>query len=449
MNLHSLLQQREAAGRPVRVVLVGAGKFGSMYLSQARRTPGIHILAVCDLDPPRARASLARVGWEPERYAAPSLDAAAKGRQTCVTDDAMAAIAHPATEVVIDATGNPAVGIAHVLACCRHRKHVVMVNVEADALAGPLLARRAKEAGIVYSLAYGDQPALICEQVDWARAAGFTVVAAGKGTKYLPAFHASTPKTVWGHYGFSDETVAKGDFNAQMFNSFLDGTKSGIEMAAVANATGLTPAPDGLAFPPCGVDELPRVLRPASVGGSLHHAGQVEVVSSVERDGRPVFRDLRWGVYVTFCAEHEYVRRCFQEYGIVTDSTGEYAAMYKPSHLIGLELGISVASVAVRGEPTGAATGWRGDCVATAKRALRAGEMLDGEGGYTVWGKLMPARDSAARGALPIGLAHKVKVKRDLAAGATVTWDDVEHDASSEAVKIRREMEKSFDDTTT
>jgi len=444
MNLHRLLEARAAERRPVRVAMIGAGKFGSMYLSQARRTPGIQILALADLAPDRARASLARVGWEPERYAAKSLDDAAKNGNTFVTDDAMAAIAHPAIDVVIDATGHPAAGIAHVLACCKHRKHIVMVNVEADALAGPLLAIRAKEAGIVYSLAYGDQPALICEQVDWARAAGFEVIAAGKGTKYMPAYHASTPKTVWGHYGFSDEQVSKGDFNAQMFNSFLDGTKSGLEMAAVANATGLTPAPEGLSFPPCGVDDLPRVLRPRSVGGSLDHAGQVEVVSSVERDGRPVFRDLRWGVYVTFAAGHEYVRRCFQEYGIVTDPTGEYAAMYKPSHLIGLELGISVASVALRNEATGSATGWRGDCVATAKRALKAGEMLDGEGGYTVWGKLMAARDSAAKQALPIGLAHKVKLKRDIPEGRTVSWEDVEFDASAEAVKIRREMEKTL-----
>jgi predicted homoserine dehydrogenase-like protein len=445
MNLHRLLQARAAEKRPVRVVLVGAGKFGSMYLSQARRTPGIHVLALADLAPDRARAALQRVGWPRERYAAGSLDEAARGGITFVTDDVASAIAHPATEVVIDATGSPAAGIAHVLACCKHRKHVVMVNVEADALAGPLLAKRAAEAGIVYSLAYGDQPALICELVDWARTAGFSVVAAGKGTKYLPAYHASTPDTVWGHYGFSDETVARGDFNAQMFNSFLDGTKSGIEMAAVANSTGLTPAPGGLAFPPCGVDDLPRILRPREAGGTLHHAGQVEVISSLERDARPVFRDLRWGVYVTFAAEHEYVRRCFQEYGIVTDSSGEYAAMYKPSHLIGLELGISVAAVALRGEPTGAATGWRGDCVATAKRALKSGEMLDGEGGYTVWGKLMAAADSAAKRALPIGLAHKVKLKRDLPEGATVSWDDVEYDASSQAVQVRLEMEKIFE----
>jgi predicted homoserine dehydrogenase-like protein len=180
------------------------------------------------------------------------------------------------------------------------------------------------------------------------------------------------------------------------------------------------------------------------VGGRLHHSGQVEVISSLERDGRPVFRDLRWGVYVTFSAEHEYVRRCFQEYGIVTDPTGEYAAMYKPSHLIGLELGVSVASVALRREATGAATGWRGDCVATAKRGLRAGEMLDGEGGYTVWGKLMGAAHSRAARALPIGLAHRVTLKRDIAAGATVSWDDVDCDEASQAVRIRREMERVF-----
>jgi predicted homoserine dehydrogenase-like protein len=444
MNLHRMLAARAAEKRPVRVVLVGAGKFGSMYLSQARRTPGIHILAVADLAPDRARASLARVGWSPELYAARSLDDAQRSGATFITDDAMAAIAHPATEVVIDATGHPAAGISHALACCRERKHIVMVNVEADTLAGPLLARKAAQAGVVYSLAYGDQPALICELVDWARTAGFTVVAAGKGTKYLPAYHASTPKTVWGHYGFSEEMVAKGDFNAQMFNSFLDGTKSGIEMAAVANATGLTPAPGGLAFPACGVDDLARVLRPRSAGGTLDHAGQVEVISSLERDGRPVFRDLRWGVYVTFCAEHEYVRRCFQEYGIVTDPSGEYASMYKPSHLIGLELGISVASAALRREATGAATGWRGDCVATAKRPLRAGEVLDGEGGYTVWGKLMPAADSARQRALPIGLAHKVKLRRDIPEGHVLSWDDVEFDASSQAVQVRREMETAF-----
>ncbi len=445
MNLHKLLSQRAAAGKPIRVGLIGAGKFGSMYLSQLPRTPGMHLLGVADLNPSRAAHSLVRVGWNDQAFAARSFDDAFVKGTTFITDDAMALIANPQVEVIIDATGHPAAGIAHVLACCEHKKHIVMVNVEADALAGPLLARRAEEAGIVYSLAYGDQPALICEMVDWARTAGFTVIAAGKGTKYLPAYHASTPDTVWGHYGFSAAMVEGGDFNQQMFNSFLDGTKSALEMAAVANATGLTPATDGLEFPPCGVDDLARLLKPKSAGGILQHRGQVEVISSVERDGRPVFRDLRWGVYVTFAADSEYVRRCFKEYGLITDDSGEYSSMYKPFHLIGLELGISVASVACRGEATGSATGWRGDCVATAKRDLKVGEILDGEGGYTVFGKLMPATDSMKVRGLPIGLAHRLKLIRDVAAGKALSWDDVAFDAQNDAVKFRREMECVFD----
>jgi predicted homoserine dehydrogenase-like protein len=443
MNLHHLLASRAQQHKPLRVALIGAGKFGSMFLAQARRTPGIHVVAVADLAPQRAHESLARVGWKPEQYSAKSLAAAERSGTTFITDDAPAVISGGAFEIVIDATGSPAAGIRHALACCEHGKHIVMVNVEADALAGPLLARRAAQASIVYSLAYGDQPALICEMVDWARAAGFEVVAAGKGTKYLPAYHDSTPETVWDHYGFTPEQVARGDYNAQMFNSFLDGTKSAVEMAAVANATGLTPAPEGLSFPPCGVDDLPRVLRPQTEGGQLHHRGQVEVVSSLERDGRPVIRDLRWGVYVTFAAESDYVRRCFREYGLVTDHTGNYAAMYKPWHLIGLELGISVASVGLRREPTGAPTGFRGDVVVVAKRDLKAGETLDGEGGYTVRGRLMPAQDSLARGGLPIGLAHGARLARAINKGMILTWTDVVM-PDSEIVSFRREMESLF-----
>ncbi len=441
MNLHHLLRARAAAGRPLRVALIGAGKFGSMWLSQAPRTPGVHVAAVADLRPDRARDSLARIGWPAERYSASSIDEAVRSGATWVTDDVERALSAGPVDVVVDATGSPAAGIRHVLSCCRHGKHVVMVNVEADALAGPLLARRAGEAGIVYSLAYGDQPALICEMVDWARASGFEVVAAGKGTRYLPAYHRSTPETVWGHYGFTPEQVAGSDLNPRMFNSFLDGTKSAIEMAAVSNATGLTPAPEGLLFPPCGVDDLARVLRPREAGGALHHAGQVEVVSSLERDGRPVFRDLRWGVFVTFEAGTDYVERCFSEYGLVTDPGGRYTATYKPFHLIGLELGISVASVGLRGEPTGRPDGWRADAAATAKRDLRAGEVLDGEGGHLVYGRLVPAAASLAAGALPIGLAHGVRLSRPVAEGALVRWGDVVVDGEDDAVRFRREME--------
>ncbi len=444
MNLHALLLARAAAARPIRVGLIGAGKFGSMFLAQAIRTPGLHVLGIADLAPARARSAVLQVGWAAERLTARRAQEALRDGTTWITDDAEALIAADGLEVVIDATGSPAAGIRHCLLACQHGRHIVMVNVEADALVGPLLAARARSAGVVYSLAYGDQPALICEMVDWARASGFEVVAAGKGTKYLPIYHDSTPATVWQHYGLSAAQAELGGLNAQMFNSFLDGTKSGIEMAAVANATGLTPPRAGLAFPPCSVDELPTILRPRAQGGTLEDVGMVEVISSLARDGAKVPRDLRWGVYAVFAAPDDYVARCFAEYGLCTDASGRYASMYKPFHLIGLELGISVVSVALRQEPTGAPQAWRADVVATAKRDLQAGEILDGEGGFCVWGKLMPAAASLAADGLPIGLAHHCRLKHAVRAGCTLRWADVELDLSQESVRIRRELERDF-----
>ncbi|MCK6628372.1 MAG: SAF domain-containing protein [Anaerolineae bacterium] len=444
-QLLQLLAARAEAGRPLRVGLIGAGKFGTMFLSQARRVTGLHVLGVADLSLERAGLALQRAGWPPEQYSARSWAEALKTGATCLATDSEALLRAEGLEVVVEATGLPPVGIRHALLAIEQGRHVVMVNVEADALAGPLLAERAAAAGVVYSLAYGDQPALICELVEWAQVSGFEVVCAGKGTKYLPAYHTSTPDTVWEHYGFTPEAAAAGGLNAQMFNSFLDGTKSAIEMAAVANATGLAPQPDGLSFPPCGVDDLARVCKPQAEGGQLAHAGTVEVVSSLERDGRPIPRDLRWGVYVIVAAASDYVQRCFAEYGLLTDETGRYAAMYRPYHLVGLELGVSVLRAGLRGEATGCPLGFKGDVVAVAKRSLTAGEMLDGEGGYCVYGALRPAWQTLSLGALPIGLAQGVRLKQGVAAGQVVRWEDVSFDERDPAVRFRREMEQRFE----
>jgi predicted homoserine dehydrogenase-like protein len=444
MNLHAKLQQREAQGKPLRIGVIGAGKFGAMYIAQVPRTPGVHLAGIADLSPSNAKDNLARVGWEPAAYSAASLDAALKDRRTHVGEDWQALVAHPEIEIIVESTGNPVAAVEHALSAFKHGKHVVMVTVEADAFCGPMLAKKAEEAGVVYSLAYGDQPAIICDLVDWARAAGFPVVAAGRGHKWLPHFAQSTPETVWGYYGLTPEQAKVGGLNPKMFNSFLDGSKPAIETSAVCNATGLTAAPEGLLYPPAAVDDIPFVMRPRSEGGHLHHKGQVEVVSSLERDGRAIPYDIRFGVWVVFEGETEYIRRCFTEYGVRTDPSGRYACLYKRWHLIGLEVGISVASVGLRREPTGCATGFRADAVATAKRALKAGEVLDGEGGYTVVGRLMPAEDSLAAGCLPLGLAHGVKMLKPVAAGEVVRWSDVAFDANVEAIKLRLEMEAAF-----
>ena len=441
MSLHQQLLKRQADGKPIRVGLIGAGKFGSMYLSQIPRTPGVHLVGIADLSPAAARTNLARVGWDVARTEAVSLDAAVKNGDTHITEDWKALVSHPAIDVVVECTGHPIAAVDHCLEAFAHGKHVVNVTVEADAFCGPLLARRAAQAGVVYSLAYGDQPAMICDLVDWARTCGFPVVAAGRGHKWLPHFCNSTPETVWGYYGLTPEQAARGGLNPKMFNSFLDGSKPAIESTAVSNATGLHVPSNGLLYPPASVEDIPYVTRPISEGGVLEQKGMVEVISSLEADGRKIPYDIRMGVWVTVEAETDYIKNCFEEYNAHTDPSGRYFTLYKRWHLIGLEVGMSVASVALRGEPTGVAVGWNADVVAAAKRDLKPGDTLDGEGGYTVWGKLLPSSKSVQLGGVPLGLAHDVKVIRPVPQGQVVTWADVAMDTTTRAYQLRMELE--------
>ena len=440
MNLHQLLSERESAGRPIRVGLIGAGRFGTMYPSQARNIPGIHVVAVADINLERARGAFHLAEW-PDDLVTHSVDEALADRSTAVVASA-ADLFRPEIDVIVEATGNPIVGIDHALAAIGAGQHIIMVTVEADALAGPALAARAREKGVVYSLAYGDQPALIMELVDWARTSGFDVVCAGKGAKYLSHYHEMNPDNVWENWEFSKELTDSGQLNPYMHTSFRDGTKAAIEMAAVANAAGLRPSDDGLTFTPGDVEEIATICRPAAVGGVLANEGSVDVMSSVTREGDWIPHNTQEGVFVVVKATNDYVAGCFTEYPWHPDPTGQYAALYRPYHYVGLELNISIANAALRGVATGAPIGFYADVVATAKRDLRAGEMLDGEGGYTVWGKLVSAQRSQATRALPVALAHHVELINDVAKGDIVDWDDVKMDDSlSHALELRRETE--------
>ena len=421
------LEERAAGDRPIGVAVVGGGVFASLYLGQALRTPGIRIVGVADLAPGRVRERLVAAGWPETALAA-----------TTLTDDVPGLIASAGVDVVVEATGDAPAGVEHALMAIEQGRHVVMVNVEADALVGPLLARRARAAGVVYTLAYGDQPALICELVEWARLSGFEVVCAGKGTKHLPAYHEVTPASVWEHYGLSTEQTA--GLNAQMFCSFLDGTKSAVEMAAVANATGLVPQARGLAFPACGSGELASRLRPVGDGGVLDRTGTLEVVSSVHADGTPVDRDLRWGVYVTIAAADRFVAGAFAAYGIATSRDGRVAALWRPSHFVGLELGVSVARAALAGEPTGVAHAPIAEVACRAKRDLRAGEKLDGEGGDHVYGVLRASGSDADT--LPMGLARGARLVCDIARGDEVRRADVDLASSGSAARLHAELDR-------
>jgi predicted homoserine dehydrogenase-like protein len=444
MNLSSMLAARHAEGRPIRVGLIGAGKFGSMVLAQARKIAGYHIVGVADLDAGKARASLARTGWQPEEYGATSFADAMDTGKTFVTQDAAALCAFDGIECIIEATGHPIAGTRHALMAIEGMKHIVMVNVEADVMCGPILAAKARAKGLVYSMAYGDQPAFICELVDWVRSCGFELISAGKGMNFEPRYRYSTPDTVWGFFGWTEEEVAKGDFNPKMYNSFTDGTKAAIEMAAVANGTGLDCPDDGLAFYPSGLQDLASVFKPASDGGRMPKAGLVDIAASQEPDGREVLNNIRYGMFVTFKAPDAYTRDCFKQYGLLTDKSGWYGSMWRPFHLIGLETSVSVLSAVLRGEPTGSSKEYRGDAVAAAKGDFKAGDMLDGEGGYAVWAKAIPASISSEVDALPIGLAHNVKLKNPIKRDQVVRMSDVELVDDLDVVELRREQVKTM-----
>ena len=442
-NLLYKLAARAESGNPLRIGLIGAGKFGTTFLSQARYLSGLHVLGIADLSIDRLHRALNNTEWQETQYAATSFENALKSGGTYLTEDAESLIKADGIELLVEATGNPSVGIRYALQAIEYGRHIIMVNVEADVLAGHLLAKKAAAAGVVYSLAYGDQPALICELVSWASSCGFNTVCAGKGTKYLPGYHLSTPDTVWKHYEMDSDADGHHDLNPQMFNSFLDGTKSAIEMAAVSNATGLIPQTEGLRFPPCKIEDLPNVCRPSADGGQLTHKGTVEVVSCMERDGKLIDHHLRWGVFIIIEAPSDYVKNCFTEYGLLTDTSGRYAVMYRPYHLVGLELSVSILRAGLDGEATGGPVGFNADVIATAKKNLAADEVLDGEGGYCVYGTLNPADIAVKQSLLPIGLANRVKLINDVAAGQGVKWSDIDYDEADPVIRFRREMEQN------
>ena len=435
----------EETGAPIRVAIIGCGRFGSMMVSQIKRASGMEVAVACDLDAGRAAATLGQAGYDADGYVEASTlgeanDAIEDGKPVVTQDTALAIGTE--VDVVVEATGNPDAGARHAFESIMAGKHVVLVTVETDVVVGPLLKRMADSAGVVYSLAYGDQPAVIEDLYDWATSLGFEVVAAGKGTKYLPEFRTATPDEALGLYGYSPEDIEKRDLSPRMYNSFLDGTKSAVEMCAVANMTGLLPDVPGMHFPPASVEEIPALLVPKEDGGILSRSGVVDVVSSLRRDGATIPNHLQWGVYVVVTTDSPYLRSCMQDYGMATDPSGTYAVMYRPYHLVGMEAPVSIAKAALYNEPTGAPGAHVGEVVAAAKRFLKPGEVLDGEGGYTAYGLLVEAAHASTDSFLPIGLCHGAKIVRPVTQGQVISYSHVEVPEGGFLRSLRRVQEE-------
>ena len=416
----------EDHNKDIRVAFIGCGKFVSMFLAQYNQLKKIKIDSIIDVKIDQAKDNCRKSGLD----------------ETTINEinfsNNLDSVLDRDIEIFIEATGNPIVGTVHAVKIIKNKKHIILVNVEADVTCGKYLSDLAKQNNVICSMAYGDQPSLILEQVEWARLNGFSVVCAGKGTKYHPTFEYSTPDTVWGHYGLTKERAEiESGMNPKMFNSFLCGDKSAIEMCAVSNAANLKCPNNGLTFPPVGVYDIAKKLIPKSAGGLIDYEGQVEVISSIDENKKDIPNDLRWGVYVVIKAENQYVKNCFKDYGMVTDESGNYSAIWRPYHYIGLELAQSIYSIALDNKATGFTKHYNADVASYAKKDLKVGEKLDGEGGFCARGRLITSEKSKTDKILPLGLTDNAIVKRNISKDQVIKIEDVELNLPAEVIEAR------------
>lgn len=452
MSLHTLLCKREEEGRPIRIGMIGAGRYGAMFLAQSRSIPGMEVVGIADVDVGKARGACIQVGWTKESIlTAPSTDAIndeirKKQGRIVLTEDSERLI-RADLDVIVEVTGTVDAATRHAWSAFETGKHVVNVSAEADALLGVALQKKAQAKGLVYSLGYGDEPSELCEQVDWARTSGFEVACVGKYIEYTLEKRHANPDTVWQFKpSYTKEQIASGAFNAKMYSSFVDGTKTLTEACCAANACELIPPRGGMRFPVLEYDDMPNRLKPKSEGGMLDHMGTIEIPSNYHLDGTPVKRHLRWGVFISVKACSEYARSVLVDFKnenrVHVDDTGEYALMYRPTHFLGLELGKSIASTALLGVPTGCPSVFVADMISVAKKDLKPGELLDGPGAFALYGQLVTADESLKNGYLPTGLTEKTKVIRPVKKDTLITYDDVEIDETLFSYKIRKAVEK-------
>ena len=440
------LARRAEEGRPITVALVGAGRFGATVAAQVGQMPGLHLTAVCDIRPANARDALRSAGYADDQITeattpTAAADAARAGRAVLTSDPLVAA--HGPADVVVEVTGVPRVAALVVSEALQHGRHVVNVTVEADVLLGAYFTRLAERNGVVYSAADGDQPAVTRRLIDWAEALGYRIVAAGRGTRFYPFDAQGQPEDAFARYGFSSELTERRRFNPQMYNSFRDGSKAQIEMTSLANMTGLAPDIRGMHQPSAGVGDLARLFCPREYGGLLGREGVVELANAVAPDGESLLPDeMTNGVFVVLGTDNPILGEDLAFWGL-PGHAGRFAALYRPYHLCSIETPFSIAEAGLYGRPTGAPLPVpTAECVAIAKRDLRAGETLDGSGGKLVAGQIERASVARAENLLPLGLAYNVPLSRDIRQGEAITYADVELDEAVLSVKLRRAQDE-------
>jgi predicted homoserine dehydrogenase-like protein len=442
-----LAELRALKDSPALVAVVGVGRMGRGIVDQVSTMTGLQVRALADIDGDRALRGFTENGWGREQVlltesVAEAQDAIKAGMAVATQDPLLPAQLD--LDAVVESTGVPEIGAQVADTAIRHRHHTVMLNVEADAVVGAVLAERARQSGVIYTLAAGDQPGAIFEMAEWALTLGFKIVCAGRGTVLFPDDHHATPEKYL-------EIAQRNRMNPKMYNEFRDGTKSQLEMVAVGNVLRMPPEVRGMHEPQCGWQELGKVFSLVKDGGILRQEGVIDMANAVNADGEYVHQDKVFpGVFVVVTSDHAGVRSSMAAlfepgFGGTAQQWGPNWGLFRPYHLACVEVPMSVARAVVQRRPTGDLRGGMvAELVAVAKRDLAPGDELDGGGGYTVYGLAERYEVAQAEKLLPFGFAYSGRVRRPVATDQALTWDDVEVDRSGFLYELRQEQDRLF-----
>ena len=401
MNYTELLIKREQEiGRPVRVGLAGAGQMGSGLAAQIGKIPGMELVACADIDKNRAENALGLAGIEKIKHGNEAIKSIENGQGGVVENASH--LAELPIDVVFEATGVPWVGAEVADACIEAQKHILMLNVETDVTIGMYLAKKAKDKGIVYSVANGDEPVACKELYDFSVDLGFEIVCVGKG-KNNPLDQTANPETCL-------EKATKKKMNPKMLASFEDGSKTMIEMTALANAIDLPPDKVGMNGPVSEVKDLNRILIPKEDGGVLSDSGRVDYAFGPAP-----------GVFSIVKSENPTV---IEEMEYLSMGEGPYYTLYRPYHLASIEAPRSVGMAIINNEPGLQPKTWVAEVIGHAKKNLKKGEKIDGIGGFTTYGVAYPTTEST--NLVPLGLLEGATVINEVSQGEPVTYDSIE-----------------------
>lgn len=413
-------------GRPVRVGLVGSGQMGTGLIGQMELMDGMKAIAVTDVLPGRAYDAFIEADVPQELVEkaadAPQAEQIIQAGKRAALESTEELLKIPSLDVIVESTGIPEVGAQVCLKAIEAGKHIVNMNVEADATIGYYLGTLAQKAGVVYTLAAGDEPGSIKELYDFADALGFEILAVGKGKNNM-LNRSSNPESV------SEKAKTK-KMSPKMLASFEDGTKTMVEMTSIANAIGFEPEVRGAYGPDVKVEDLPKVFSPKEVGGILSGKKIVDYAVGPAP-----------GVFVIITTDREKIIRDLN-YLSLSGHEG-YWCLYRPYHLANLETPISIANAALNGlstlvclRPPTAET------ITVAKKDLKKGDKIDALGGFTVYGMIEKYQVAKKQNLLPLGLAVGATLKNDVTMGDAVSYDDVELDESQLIVDLRRKQDQ-------